>query len=333
MAACRVYLFTYNRNNLLPRAVNSLTSQTFTDWVCELHNDAPENDYPEQYIASLNDDRFIVKKHTENLGAVESFNVAFTGCNEGYASLLEDDNWWEPDFLETMIQFMDDNPACAVAWSNMRLWQETAAHHWVDTGKTIWPIQSRPVGFCWPAPQQAMNALHSTGAMLYRGSHAHRFTVPAATLLNAVELVRERSFKHPVYLISKPLANFAITRATSRSADPLAWIAAQVMLLASYLMQAPHLRQAFKESLHYYRKQRPTPIANFMLAIIFYIRKPSLLRYFNVSDWFACLKWLARNAYQLNRLKQILASQQQVFQYLLTHTAERYSESSARFKH
>ena len=34
MALVRVYLGTYRRNNLLPRALNSLLNQTFSDWVC-----------------------------------------------------------------------------------------------------------------------------------------------------------------------------------------------------------------------------------------------------------------------------------------------------------
>lgn len=47
MAICRVYLCTYRRNNLLSRALNSLLAQTFKDWVCELHNDDPEDSFPE----------------------------------------------------------------------------------------------------------------------------------------------------------------------------------------------------------------------------------------------------------------------------------------------
>ena len=46
LADVRVYLFTYRRNHLLPRALRSLVAQTHTNWVCELHNDDPADPFP-----------------------------------------------------------------------------------------------------------------------------------------------------------------------------------------------------------------------------------------------------------------------------------------------
>ena len=43
MTAIRVYLLTCRRPELLRRALRSLVAQTFTDWVCEVHNDAPDD--------------------------------------------------------------------------------------------------------------------------------------------------------------------------------------------------------------------------------------------------------------------------------------------------
>jgi len=60
MALIRIFLLTYRRPALLPRALNSLLSQTFTDWVCELHNDAPEDDGPSQLLNKINDPRIIL---------------------------------------------------------------------------------------------------------------------------------------------------------------------------------------------------------------------------------------------------------------------------------
>ena len=88
MAICRVYLFTYERNEMLKRAVNSLLKQTVTDWICEVHNDKPGDEFPSKYINSLNDNRFMIMDHAENLGTTRSFNLAFTGCREKYASML-----------------------------------------------------------------------------------------------------------------------------------------------------------------------------------------------------------------------------------------------------
>src|ERR1700739_258820 len=40
-AQVRVFVPTYRRPKLLPRALDSLLAQTFTEWECEVHNDDP----------------------------------------------------------------------------------------------------------------------------------------------------------------------------------------------------------------------------------------------------------------------------------------------------
>ena len=47
----RVYLPTCRRPQLLPRALTSLRAQTCPDWVCELHNDAPDDPGPARLVA------------------------------------------------------------------------------------------------------------------------------------------------------------------------------------------------------------------------------------------------------------------------------------------
>jgi glycosyltransferase involved in cell wall biosynthesis len=329
MARCRIYLFTYKRNHLLPRAVKSLLGQTFTNWTCEVHNDCPEDPFPAEFITSLNDERFIMKNHAVNLGAVVSFNLAFAGCNEPYASILEDDNWWEPDFLKEMIAVMDNDPGIKVSWSNMTLWREEPGNIWTDTHKTTWPDNQSQL-FEWPHARQAISALHSTGAMLYRGPVAPNYLVPPATLLNAVELIRERSFEHPVYLHGKPLANFAVTLVTNRDNDPYTWITNQVMLLASFIAASPDKNKAMRESLAYYRLQRPVSTANFFLANIFILKDNGLYKHFTVTDWLLFGKWLLGNGHQLNYMKQYFASQSDTYRFLLKQTQLRYQEAEQK---
>jgi glycosyltransferase involved in cell wall biosynthesis len=326
MARCRVYLFTHKRNHLLPRAVKSLLDQTFTGWICEVHNDCPEDPFPAGFIASLNDERFIMKSHAVNLGAVVSFNLAFAGCCEAFASILEDDNWWEPDFLKEMIAVMDNNPGIKVSWSNMKLWREEPGNIWTDTGKTTWPDDKSQL-FKWPQARQAMHALHSNGAMLYRGQYASNYLVPPAILFNAIELIRERSFEHPVYLQGKPLANFALTLATTRNSNPYTWIATQVMLLASFIAASPNRNKTMRESLAYYRFQKPIPTANFFLANIFILKDNGLYKHFTVTDWLLFGKWLLGNGHQLNYIRQCLVSQSDTYRFLLKQTQLRYQEA------
>jgi len=318
MAKCRIYFFTYNRNNLLIRAINSLLSQTFTDWVCEVHNDLPGNLFPEEYIKALNDSRFIVISHPVNLGTTASFHYAFNGCGETYASILEDDNWWEPSFLEVMIKLMEDNPGLDVAWSNMFVWQELPNQSWVDTGKTLWPTD-QDVSFNWPHPKQALGALHSTGAMIYRGKKARSYSIPDTTLSNAVELVRERCFEHPIYLQSKPLANFSQTVTSSQSNNIAKWAGTQTMMLSSYLLKSSDKKKQCLALLNYYRNNCPSPVSVFMLSMIF-LREWRLLSCLNMSDWLVCARWCLKNGFQIPQLRLYLKSQQQTWDFLKNRT-------------
>lgn len=327
MSKCRVYLFTYNRNNLLPRAVESIRKQTFEDWICEVHNDNPDDKFPEDYISAVGDERFIMKIHPQNLGAVKSFNLAFAGCGEAYAAILEDDNWWEPTFLEEMTSLLDTETKVNVAWSNMFLWKELENGGWENTGKTTWPVDETVETFQWPSLAQAMSALHSNSALLYRGKNAGSYAAPENSLLNAIELIRERSFEHPLCLNHKPLSNFAITLATHRTNDAYTWIATQIMLLANFIEAAADKKKAFAESITYYRAQKPNPVANFFLCNLLILKDKSLYRLMNFSDWLITGRWLLRNGHKLNYIKRYLDSHRNVYDYLLKHSRARYSEN------
>lgn len=93
MPTVRVYLLTYRRGHLLPRALTSLRAQTFVDWVCELHNDDPTDEFPSKLVAETADPRIHYVPHESNLGPNRTFNLVFQPCAETYVCLLEDDNW------------------------------------------------------------------------------------------------------------------------------------------------------------------------------------------------------------------------------------------------
>lgn len=327
-AICRIYLFTYKRNHLLKRAIDSLLNQTFANWVCELHNDAPSDSFPETYVKQLNDHRFITKNHPENLGGTKSFNLAFAGCTEKYASILEDDNWWEPTFLSTMISLMDNEPGISIAWSNMKIWRETDNGHWVNTEKTIWNDIMTDQCFTWPHIKQAMGGLHSNGCMIYRGNEASNYLIPHNCELSIIEPVRERLFKKPMYLVSEALANFSLTEHSNRSDKRWIWTACQAMLLSSFIEASTNTEQTFKELLAYYRKQAPSPLSNFYVAVLFLLKKPALFKFFNLNDWFMINKWLIKNAFNLLKIKSYLNTQQNVYRFLLTNTTAQHQSNA-----
>src|SRR5215469_8347749 len=237
MALCRVYLCTFRRPKLLERALNSLVSQTFTDWLCEVHNDDPRDPFPGDLVRRIGDRRISVINHRENLGPIKSFNLFFKSVAEPFFSLLEDDNWWEPNFLQVMVSTMSLYPEVQVAWANMRYWEELEDGTWQDTGRNIWEVEwTEPRLIQWPDRRQLPGALHSNGAMLARSEFEY-YAVPETINFAAIESFRERTFVHPLLFVPQRLANFAVTRTTARPSDAASWMHALAVLAGTFLLE------------------------------------------------------------------------------------------------
>jgi hypothetical protein len=286
-AGIRVYLVTYRRPVLLRRALASLLAQTFTDWVCELHNDAPGDDTPRAVLEEMapGDTRFLYRPHDRNWGPVATFNQAHAGSAEPFFSLLEDDNWWEPSFLARMQAVLAERPEADIAWANMRIWQETPAG-WSDTGRTIWPARPRPHrSIAWPQLIQFDAPLQSHGALLGRNTAAGARLQTAATIpVDVVENVRERAFRYPVVLVTEPLANFALTLQSARSHDTRIWIQLQSLLGAAFLKHVP-LAPAAQAAL-WSARRHATPPATAALFFAGWLQPTrGWLRHATVGDW------------------------------------------------
>jgi len=333
MATIRVFLLTCRRPALLPRAIASLRAQTFTDWVCELHNDAPEDDTPRQLVEQIGDPRIVLHHHTTNWGPVATFNHAFAGGPEPYLSLLEDDNWWEPDFLATAVSALEAHPAATVAWSNLRIWRENPDHTWSDTGKLVWnapPDDTRPRLFRWPIPLQAFDALHSNGAMLCRTASSRAARVPASTPFDVIEPVRERLLSGGWLLLPSPLANFSVTLQTSRSVDRSAWTRSQLLVAASYFLATHPSPEESRRIWATLRNQTP-PSTN--LLVLLALTQPELiglLRFARPGDLIRFVLGSARHPHTLLRSLRRRHLDRELLAVLRSGAAARSSENPAR---
>jgi glycosyltransferase involved in cell wall biosynthesis len=328
MAICRVYLPTFRRPQLLKRAVDSLLQQTLQDWVCELHNDDPRDAYPAELIHRLGDERIIVVNHSENLGAVRTFNLFFRSIAEPFFSLLEDDNWWEPEFLQTMVSLMSVHPAVQISWANMRCWNEEANGSWSDTGRNIWDVDwTEPRLMDWPDARQMQGALHSQGAMLARSNFEY-FSVPESINLAAIEPFRERTFAHPLLFVPQRLANFAVTRATSRPTDAASWMHAVAVLTGTYIseigLSAKELRQVWENA----RKRSRSTHVLFACAAHFAACR-EMIRYATVNDWIWSFAYTLRHPLRMYGLLRLFRDKKAEEEFLRFHTRRRQAESQA----
>lgn len=221
---------------MLPRALNSLLAQTHTNWVCELHNDDPSNPFPGQLAAQIGDPRVTYVPHSRNLGPIRTFDLAFRPVAEPFVSLLEDDNWWEPELLARLVSAITQHPRVNVAWANAWLWSESQTGDWKQL-QPIWPVAGEQdvTLFDGADPRQACRAIHSNTAMLLRVGDDTMFPSPEGMPFFAIEPIRERRYGRPLLLVREPLANFALTLESSRDETADQNMQVQVLLAQTFL--------------------------------------------------------------------------------------------------
>lgn len=329
MPDVKVYLITYKRNKLLQRALNSLINQTYKDWICEIHNDDPYDKFPKKLVESVNDPRIKLINHQSNLGVIKTFNIVFNAVEQKYISILEDDNWWEPNFLERMIFYINEYPEANLAWSNMRVWKETDSGKWVDTGKNIWDkkYNFKPKLYYWPSNSQINSAISSNGAMLIKSKYANEYKTPDNIPMEFTEAVRERMFRYPILFVPDVLANFAITKDTARKSDINEYIFGQIILISSYFKNV----KLNNDSIEYIWKSARAGKAKYShvllyTAILFpYCRH--LINKSTIQDWLFFFAYNLRHPFSPFRIIKLLKANKESLIFLNKITKLRAEEA------
>ncbi len=332
MPVVRVYLLTYRRNHLLPRALASLRQQSFQDWVCELHNDDPQDPYPATLVSETADARIRYVRHEENLGPNRTFNLVFQPCPERYVCLLEDDNWWEPTFLEKLVGLLDANPGVDVAWANMKIWRENPDRSWTQTGNTIWPALdfNGPTLFPWPHFRHLDSLVHSNGSALIRNRALADLIVPPETPFLAMEPIRERAMHFPLLFHPEPLVNFAWTQTTHRESSSLLAAQMKALMAASYVRHARLDREGWRQLADRARQSPANELAGLLIASHLVGLARPLARHVRLAEWPRILVSWFRHVSTNRRLLRARREHGDIFDYLDRHTARRFAEAAAR---
>lgn len=336
MPKVRVYLLTYRRNHLLPRALRSLLAQTFTDWICELHNDDPADPFPAKLAADTADPRIIMRQHEMNLGANRTFNLVFGPAEEPYVCLLEDDNWWEPVFLEKMLALADAHPEAGFVWSDQRIWQETPDARWLDTGRRTMALLQpgeAPVGptlYAWPQPRQRFDTFHYNGSTLFRTAGVAPLQVPGSVPQLAMETFRDRALHWPGLFVPEPLVNFSWTLATTREPQTRLWLECRALLDASFLRCCSRTAPPAAEFWRAAVEARPAQTGSLLLHAWLAGRGGEFARLAGLRDWLRVAAHAVRRPRTFWRVLRARENHPELWSFLLGHTARRFSESPAQ---
>ncbi|MDO5615029.1 MAG: glycosyltransferase family 2 protein [Cruoricaptor ignavus] len=95
----------YNSSKFLQETISSVLGQTFTDWEWIIADDCSKDESVE-ILRSTNDNRITILEAEKNGGAGYARNLALKKASGRFITFLDADDFWEPHFLEEMVNFM-----------------------------------------------------------------------------------------------------------------------------------------------------------------------------------------------------------------------------------
>src|SRR5262245_51794409 len=151
----------------LREAIQSIWSQTFTDWELLLVDDGSTDRGREivQEMLAQRPERMRLLEHPgrENRGISASRNLALREARGRYVAFLDADDVWLPEKLERQVALLNAHPEVAMTYGRMQRW-----YGWTgkpsDARRDLWCPTYVPSGTIVPAPDLLTLYLQSGGA-------------------------------------------------------------------------------------------------------------------------------------------------------------------------
>lgn len=104
----------FNKVNYFAKALNSVSSQTYTEWECIIVDDGSTDGsemIADSFVASNAKINVI---HQKNTGVANARNIGVQNSRGEYIVFLDADDWWSPLFLERMKWLIDNYPNAGI---------------------------------------------------------------------------------------------------------------------------------------------------------------------------------------------------------------------------
>lgn len=111
--AISVIMPVYNAANFLREAIDSILTQSFTDFEFIIINDCSK-DNSDQIIRGYSDPRIIYKVHAVNKGVVAAMNTGLASVKAPYVCIMHADDISLPDRLAWQKEWLDTHPQTAL---------------------------------------------------------------------------------------------------------------------------------------------------------------------------------------------------------------------------
>ena len=197
-----------DRPHMLRRAVKGLQAQTYHHWKAIVFDDSSSY-ASKDVVQSIADDRISYVRNPKRLGAAGNIDQCFSPTKVlggDYACLLEDDNFWLPDFL-SLISDRISNGCWEIILSNQRIYEEgvglrppgeTTRGDWFSTD-SVGPLDLR-------ATLLLMEGLSNGGLVWRLGAETDLRVGPQMSEAGLQEACRSLLVKTPFLFIKEPQA-------------------------------------------------------------------------------------------------------------------------------
>lgn len=115
-----VVIPTYNRADLLEKAVASLQSQTYKNLEIIIVDDC-STDHTFEIVQKMDDSRIIYIKHEKNKGGSESRNTGIQQGSGEYIAFLDSDDQWLPEKITLQLEVFRENPDAGVVYTGVKV--------------------------------------------------------------------------------------------------------------------------------------------------------------------------------------------------------------------
>ncbi len=112
-----VLVSTKDRPDLLRQALTSVQRQTLTDYEVLVCDDAGSAD-PTSWVSDFGFARLRLLRNPSNLGPGPTNRRLYRSAQGKYLAHLDDDDMWDPNFLEQMVTVLEQHPSVGLAFCN-----------------------------------------------------------------------------------------------------------------------------------------------------------------------------------------------------------------------
>lgn len=108
-----VVMLTYKRADMLPKAIESILAQTYTDFEFIILNDGSP-DKTDEVVVVYDDPRIRYYKNAENKGIAYSRNRAVSLARGKYVMIMDDDDISLPERMRKQVEYLENHPETVV---------------------------------------------------------------------------------------------------------------------------------------------------------------------------------------------------------------------------